>query len=250
MSIEHILNEEGVMDTRPEVTAGPTDEQSSKEKLYPAFLSLQGKTCVIVGGGHVAAQKVRSLVSTSAIIVVISPLLHTELQALLSTGSIYHIPSPYSREHLTGATLVFAATNDPAINLQVAQDAQQQGIWINVADNPDSSDFYVPATIHRKDLTLAVSTAGGSPAFARYVRELLEHAFSEALGQALEMITQARPRILAAPKGQQTQLWESLLALRLETVIATEGYGMARSRFEEWLAQKGLHSGPASERRG
>lgn len=240
MERKHELNEGDVMDSRPDVIAGPTDEQTSKEKLYPAFLSLQGKTCIVVGGGGVAARKVRSLVSTGAIIVVISPLLHTELQALLSAGSIHHIPSPYSREHLTGATLVFATTNDPAINLQIAQDAQQKGIWINVADNPDSSDFYVPASIHRKDLTIAVSTAGSSPAFARYVREMLEHALSEALGQALEMIAQARPRILAAPKGQQAQLWESLLSLRLETVIETDGYILARSRFEEWLAQKRL----------
>ena len=228
------------MDARPDGGAGPADEQSSKVKLYSVFLSLQGKTCVVVGGGRVAARKVRSLASTGAIIVVISPLLHAELQALLSTGWMHHIPSSYSREHLTGATLVFAATNDPAINLQVVQDAQQQGMWVNVVDNPDSSDFYVPATIHRKDLTLAISTAGGSPAFARYVREMLDQALSEALGQALEMIAQARPRILAAPKGQQTQLWESLLALRLETVIETEGYILARSRFEEWLAQKRL----------
>jgi siroheme synthase-like protein len=212
------------------------------ERLYPAFLSLRGKTCVVIGGGHVAHRKVRSLLPTGASIVIISPLLHQELQTLLATESIRHIPDTYSREHLSGASLVFAATNDPAINQQVAQDAQQQGLWINIADNPDNSDFHVPATIHRQDLTLAISTAGGSPAFARYVRELLEQALHESLGQALDMIAQARPHILAAPKAQQTQLWDSLLSLHLEAVIETEGYTTAHSLFEQWLAQKGLSS--------
>lgn len=215
-------------------------QKPMNEHLYPAFLSLRGKTCVVVGGGRVAARKVRSLQSTGANIVIISPLLHAKLQDLLATGAIRHIPAPYAKEHLAGASLVFAATNDPAVNQQVAQDAQQQSLWINIADNPDSSDFHVPATIHRQDLTLAISTAGGSPAFARYVRELLEQALHESLGQALDMIAQARSRILAAPKAQQAQLWDSLLSLHLETVIEKEGYTAARSCFERWLVQKGL----------
>jgi siroheme synthase-like protein len=215
-------------------------QDPNKEQRYPAFLSLRGKTCAVVGGGHVALRKVRSLLPTDASIIIISPQLHPELQALLTTESIRHIPGHYSREHLAGATLVFAATNDPAINRQIAQDTQQQGLWINIADNPDESNFHVPATIHRQDLTLAISTAGGSPAFARYVRELLEQALHESLGQALDMIAQARPHILAAPKAQQAQLWDSLLSLHLETVIATAGYTVARSCFEHWLAQKGL----------
>src|SRR5689334_7018295 len=224
------------MESRLDMPGEPIDKPDAKERLYPAFLSLRGKTCVIVGGGRVAARKVRSLLSTDAYIIVISPLLHTNLQEFLATSAIRHIPAPYTKEHLAGASLVFAATNDPAVNQQVAQDAQRQGLWINIADDPDGSDFHVPATIHRQDLTLAISTAGSSPAFARYVRELLEQALHESLGQALEMIAQARPHILAAPKAQQAQLWDSLLSLHLETVIATEGYPIAHSRFAQWLA--------------
>lgn len=230
------------MVSKPEPSDEPIDKSGPKERLYPAFLSLRGKTCVVVGGGRVAARKVRSLLSTGAHIVVISPQLHPELQALLAIESIRHIPDTYSRAHLTGASLAFAATNDPAINQQAAQDARQQGLWTNVADDPDGSDFYVPATIHRQDLTLAISTAGSSPAFARYVRELLEQALHESLGQALDMIAQARSRILAAPKAQQARLWDSLLSLHLETVIEKEGYTAACSCFEHWLAQKGLSS--------
>jgi siroheme synthase-like protein len=218
------------------------DKLDAKERLYPAFLSLRGKTCVVIGGGHVALRKIRSLLPAGANIIIISPQLHPALQALLVTRSLRHIPGTYSREYLSGAALVFAATNDRVINQQVAQDARQQGLWVNIADDPDGSDFHVPASIHRQDLTLAISTAGSSPAFARYVRELLEQALHESLGQALDMIAQARPRILAAPKAQQAPLWDSLLSLHLETVIEKEGYTAARSRFEHWLTQKGLSS--------
>lgn len=210
---------------------------SAQTNLYPAFLSLQGKVCAVVGGGNVAARKVRSLLGTGASIVVISPQLHVDLQVLLSQSLIRSIPSSYVTKHLNGAQIVFAATDDAEVNQLVARDAQAQGLWVNVADNPALSDFYVPATIHRSNLTVAISTGGSSPAFARYVRELLEQTLSEALGQALEMIAQARPLILAQPKELQASLWESLFALHLEAIIETEGYPHAHSRFEEWLKQ-------------
>jgi precorrin-2 dehydrogenase / sirohydrochlorin ferrochelatase len=218
------------------MTMTDNDRQAiSQANLYPAFLSLQGKVCAVVGGGGVAARKVRSLLATGASIVVISPLLHAELQALLSHSSIRSIPSNYRAEHLEGVQIVFAATNDSEVNRCVVQDAHARGLWVNVADNPALSDFYVPATIHRSDLTVAISTGGSSPAFARYVRELLEQRLSEALGQALDMIAQARPLILAQPKELQASLWESLFALHLEAIIETEGYPLARRKFEEWL---------------
>jgi precorrin-2 dehydrogenase/sirohydrochlorin ferrochelatase len=214
-----------------------TDDRqaTSQVNLYPVFLSLQGKVCAVVGGGAVATRKVRSLLATGASIVVISPLLHAELQALFSHSSIRSIPSNYTAEYLKDAQFVFAATNDPEVNRCVAQDAHARGLWVNVADNPALSDFYVPATIHRSDLTVAISTGGSSPGFARYVRELLEQRLSESLGQALDMIAQARPLILAQPKELQASLWESLFALHLEAIIETEGYPLARGRFEEWL---------------
>jgi siroheme synthase-like protein len=155
---------------------------------------------------------------------------------------ILAIRADYAAEHLDGVQLVFAATNDPEVNRRVAQDAHARGLWVNVADNPALSDFYVPATIQRGDLTLAISTGGSAPAFARYVREMLEQTLSEALGQALEMIAEARSLILAQPKAQQAALWESLFALHLEALIAREGYPRARQRFEEWLRQSNLTS--------
>lgn len=224
------------MDKTPTVEDG-VPAPTSKNKLYPAFLVVEGKVCVVVGGGRVATRKVRSLLAAGARVVVIGEVLHADLQALLANGLIDAIQASYVAEHLTGASLVFATTNDPEVNLQVVHDAHERGLWVNVADNPANSDFHVPALIQRQDLTLAISTGGEAPAFARYVRELLEQVLSDALGQALEMIAQARPLILAEAKERQPQLWESLLALHLEKVIETQGHAVARQIFGQWLQQ-------------
>ena len=212
-------------------------ENTGHSRLYPASLVIEGKRCVVVGGGQVAKRKVDALLRTGARVVVVSPVLHSDLQTLLAEGLIEHIEGIYAAEHLAGARLVFAATDNAEVNLQVAHDARERGLWVNVADNPGRSDFYVPATISRQDLTLAISTGGGSPAFARYVREALERFLSDALGQTLELVAQARPLILTEPKERQARLWQSLLALHLETVIETQGYTTARRLFEEWIEQ-------------
>lgn len=215
--------------------------QAIPERRYPIFLSLTGKRCIVVGGGHVAARKVRSLLSAGAQVTVISPMLHDALQKLHAQEHIAYIPAEYVAEHLDGASLVFAATDNAEVNRQVARDAQQRGLWVNVADNQHMSDFYVPAVIRRQDLTLAISTEGVAPAFARYVREQLEEALTEVLGQVLTMVAHARPLIIAEPKERQEQLWASLFALHLETLIATEGYAAARACFETWLAHNMKH---------
>ncbi len=212
-------------------------ETALKNRLYPAFLVLEGKLCVVIGGGHVARRKVHALLAAGARVVVVSIELHTDLQNLLANGLIDYIHARYAAEHLTGANLIFAATNDHDVNLQVVYDAHERGLWVNVADNPENSDFYVPATIYRQDLTLAISTGGEAPIFARYVRELLEQFLSAAFGQTLEMIAQARPLILAEAKERQAQLWTSLLALHLEKVIETQGHTAARQIFKRWLEQ-------------
>lgn len=207
-------------------------------KLYPAFLKIEGQTCLVVGGGRVAARKCRALLQAGARVVVLSAALQDELQTLLAQDLITSIPQNYAAEYIPAEIrLVFAATNDPTVNLQIARDAHARGLWVNIADNPAESDFYVPATISHQNLTLAISTGGGSPAFARYVREMLERSLNEALGQTLELLTQARPFILAAAKEQQPQLWQSLLALHLETVIETQGYPAAQRLFAAWLEQ-------------
>ena len=137
---------------------------------YPVVFRLAGRRCVVIGGGEVARRKVAGLLATGARVQVIAPHLHPELLAL---PGIELICRPFLPDDLHGAFLVFAATNDRSVNATVATAARQQGVPVNIADDPVESDFHLPAMLQRGDLLVAISSGGGSPAFAAELRDQL-----------------------------------------------------------------------------
>lgn len=136
---------------------------------YPVLLNLEGRLCVVIGAGPVGLRKVRGLVHAGARVRLVATEMphHTRLQ-----GVELGIRS-YQSEDLEGATLVFAATDDPALNLRIADDARARRIPACIADNPARGDFTLPARLEAGDLHIAVSTAGRSPALAAAVRDHL-----------------------------------------------------------------------------
>ena len=137
---------------------------------YPIILRLADRRCVVVGGGEVARRKVQGLVAAGARILVIAPHIHPVLQK--NTG-IEVLCRPFVPADLAGAFLVFAATDDRQVNALVAAAAREQGALVNIADDPEGSDFHLPAILQRGALTVAVSSGGGSPAFAALLRDRL-----------------------------------------------------------------------------
>jgi len=137
---------------------------------YPIVLRLTGRRCVVIGGGEVARRKVSGLMAAGARVQVIAPHLHPELLAL---PEIELTCRSFLPDDLRGAFLVFAATNERFVNAEVAAAARQKGVLVNVADDPEGSDFHLPATLSRGDLLVAVSSGGGSPAFAAQLRDQL-----------------------------------------------------------------------------
>ena len=137
---------------------------------YPVVLRLTGRRCVVIGGGEVARRKVSGLLAAGARIQVVAPHLHPELLAM---PGIELTCRSFLPDDLRGAFLVFAATNDRCVNAAVAAAARQQGVLVNIADDPEESDFHLPAILSRGDLLVAVSSGGGSPAFAARLRDQL-----------------------------------------------------------------------------
>ncbi len=161
---------------------------------YPAFFNVRGKSCVVIGGGKVALRKVRTLLAHGANVKVVSPYLCLELSQLADSGRIEVIRQNYQPGDLKGAFLVIAAATSD-VNKKVTDDARQEKALLNVADNPEQSDFIVPTCLHRGDLTIAVSTAGKSPALARKIRIGLEQHFSEEYAILITLVEEVRSEL-------------------------------------------------------
>ncbi len=165
---------------------------------FPVFVvGLERRTCVVVGGGRIAAEKVHALIGGGAgRIVVISPELGDELRALTPDPRIVHISRPFEEGDLDGAFIVISATDDPAVNHKVYETAEAKGILAQVVDDPPRCAFIMPSIIRRGDLTLAISTGGASPALAVRLRERLQEMIGEEYERFVTLAGEIRPTIM------------------------------------------------------
>jgi siroheme synthase-like protein len=149
-------------------------------QLCPLYLKLEGKIVLIVGGGEVALQKWRTLRETGAAVTVVAPAFHPELARAAAPGRPRLVRRAFRPSDLEGVRLVFAATDDPALNHRVCEAAGRAGILANAVDDPAHCDFYTPAVFRRGALALAISTSGNFPGLSRALREALEAWLPEA----------------------------------------------------------------------
>lgn len=162
--------------------------------MYPVFLNITGKLCVVIGGGSVAERKVKGLLGEGAFVRVISPDVTDRLAELAKEGKIEWRNKSYSYHDLDKAFLVFAATNIREIQELICKQAHANKQLVNVADDPECCNFHVPATFRRGDLSLAVSTGGKSPAVAALIKRKLEEEFGEEYKTLLQVMSQVREK--------------------------------------------------------
>ncbi|MFI5341999.1 MAG: bifunctional precorrin-2 dehydrogenase/sirohydrochlorin ferrochelatase [Candidatus Methylomirabilales bacterium] len=175
-------------------------------KFYPMMVDLTGKRCLVVGGGAVAERKVALLVECSAGVEVVSPKATARLLALASSGRIRLRRRPVRASDLPGAFLVVVATDDAQVNREVAGRVKSAGGLVNVVDDPAACSFLVPSVVRRGDLTVAISTAGGSPALAKKLRQRLEQTIGpeyEAFVAALRLLRERTRQAIADPQDRQ-----------------------------------------------
>jgi siroheme synthase-like protein len=153
---------------------------------------------LLVGGGHVALEKIGKLVESEADVTVVAPELIPEVRAFIDAGSAHLEERAFRDGDTAGFEVVMIATDDGAINRQVADEARSRGIWVNAADDVANCDFILPGVARRGRLAIATSTGGASPALARWLRERMEEFLSDdvvALGDVLaELRVRARVR--------------------------------------------------------
>lgn len=179
---------------------------------YPVTLRLTGRRCVVVGGGSVATRKVSALRRAAAEVVVVAPAVAPEIGQLAEAGALMLARRPFEPADLDGAFLAFAATDDRRVNTEVVTAARVRGVLVNVADDPDACDFTVPATVRRRGVTLAISTDGKSPAFARYLREQLDEWLTDARCAMLDLLAELRRDLRSAGRQPHPESWRRAIA--------------------------------------
>lgn len=183
--------------------------------LFPMFLKLAGRRCLVVGAGAIARPKIESLLRAHAQVIVIAPDAQPEIEIWAKDARIEWRRGEFTAEDLDGAFLVVAATDRKDVNHAVAQAARERGVLCNSVDDPPDCDFYYPSVVERGDLQIAVSTAGKSPALAQQLREELSAMLPEDIGPWLEAVGEQRLRVLAAlPAGEERKQLLHQLARR------------------------------------
>jgi precorrin-2 dehydrogenase/sirohydrochlorin ferrochelatase len=145
--------------------------------MFPIFLKLESRTCLVVGGGRVAEGKIPGLLAERASVKVVAPQATAQICQWAAAGAIEWVQRAFQPHDLEGIFLAIVATSSHDVNTRVFTEARAKGILCNAVDDPPNCDFYYPAVVRRGDLQIAISTGGQSPALAQRIRQELEKQF-------------------------------------------------------------------------
>ena len=160
--------------------------------FYIACLRLDGRRCLVVGGGEVALEKVEGLLTCGAAVTVVAPAAHDALEGLAAEGSIAWERRSYEPGDLEGSFLVIAATDDTEVNIEVHADAEARAMLVNVVDVPPLCNFILPAIVRSGPLAIAISTAGASPALAKRMKREIAEQFGDDYARLAVILNDAR----------------------------------------------------------
>jgi len=167
--------------------------------LFPMFLKLEGRTCLVLGAGSVGEPKIRSLLQAGAEVRVVAPCVTAAVKGWSERGILTWHKRNFAAEDLEGVFLVIAATNSREVNEEIFREAQRRKILCNAVDEPEHCDFYYPAVVRRGQLQLAISTGGQSPALAQRLRRQLEKQFSREYAGWVDRLGSARRKLQTSP---------------------------------------------------
>jgi len=165
--------------------------------MFPMFVKLEGRQCLVVGAGAIAEGKIRGLLQAGAIVRVVAPRAVLQIQTWAKNNTIVWHTRAFHPQDLDGAFLVITATSSPEVNAEVFKRASEKKVLCNSVDDPDNCDFYYPAVVTRGDLQIAISTNGRSPALAQRLREELEEQFGPEYAAWVKELGKTRDHLTA-----------------------------------------------------
>jgi precorrin-2 dehydrogenase/sirohydrochlorin ferrochelatase len=171
--------------------------------LFPIFLKLSHRRCLVVGAGKVAEEKIEGLLHTGTDIRVIAPEATSRVRALAREKRIRWESRAFKSADLKGAFLVVAATSSHSLREKIYLEARRQRVLCNVVDDPPHCDFYYGSVVRRGALQIAISTAGKSPALAQRIRKILEDQFGPEYDEWLTALGEAREKLFSRKMDPQ-----------------------------------------------
>ncbi len=201
-------------------------------KMYPIMLKLTGRRAVVVGGGAVGMRKVATLTDAGAEVTLVTP---DPVDDVPETATV--LRQEYDAATLAGAYLVFACTDDPALNSRVSADARAIGALVNAVDQPDDCDFYVPAIASDGDVVVAIGTSGSAPALAGNIKRRLAAALGPRVGEFAALLTHLRSELRAAEDdlARRGKIMKELSSDVMYEIFLSDGPEAVRTRFMELL---------------
>lgn len=207
----------------------------------PVSLRLTDQPCLVVGGGSVALRKAALLSRAGARLKVVAPVI---VEGIGEFSNAQVVTRAYEADDVRGARLVVAATDDANLNAQVAADATDRGVLVNVVDDPQRCTFVMPSIVDRSPMLVAISTAGAAPVLARMVRGDIEALLPPGLGPVSELLSRHRAAIKAAlPElGARRRFMEALLSGMVVELAYAGDLAAAEAELRRLLDTQNVHA--------
>jgi len=179
----------------------------------PIFMNLKQMSCLVVGGGGIAARKVSLLLKADAEVTVVSPELCDDLTRMLDSGKLIHEVREFEDNDVKNRKVIIAATNNSDVNVRISELAHELNVPVNVVDHPELCSFIMPSIIDRSPVQIAISTGGTSPVLARMIRTELEGRIPAEYGQLGSLVENYRSEVkkVFGDVEQRRDFWEHIL---------------------------------------
>jgi len=210
-------------------------------EFLPILLDIRAQPCLVVGGGEIAARKTALLLRSGGQVTVVAPALHAAFDGYLAEGKVAHRTAAFSAEDVAAYAVVIAATDDEAVNRNVAAAAKARRIPVNVVDQPALCSFIMPSIIDRSPVIVAVSSGGASPVLARLLRTRLETMVPASYGRLAALVSSFRDQVKARFRpAERRRFWEGVLQGPIAELVFSGRDQDARKALQQAIADTRL----------
>ena len=217
--------------------------------LLPLFIDIKDKPCLIIGGGKIAARKLKMLCKADADSTIIAPLICNEIKELVETHALTCHQREFTDTDINNQRLIIAATNDTSLNKHISELAKQKNILVNVADDFKQGDVVLPSVIDRDPIQIAVTTGGASPVLARLLRRNLERCTPSAYGALASLVEKYRQQTAETIEDEDSRrrFWEDVLQGPISEMVLAGKVNTAEETLQHKLASKDFSNNDSGE---